>query len=91
METTYFQIDAKRIMVSREAGTRRAAAGGAGDTYYAVIPRRKQAEPPRDDRILDFSAYRARMEPPPEAPPETVPPVRREAGPSGRVLSLIHI
>lgn len=66
METTYFSIDAKRIVVCGGAETRQAA-GGGGSTRYAVIPRRRAAAPPRrEGKILDFRAYQAGAVPPEE-------------------------
>ena len=59
METTYFSIDAKRIVVCGGEKARQAA-GGGGSTRYAVIPRRRAAAAPRQEgKILDFRAYQA--------------------------------
>ena len=94
METTYFSIDAKRIVVCGGEEARQAA-GGGGSTRYAVIPRRRAAAAPRHEgKILDFRAYQAaaRTVPPEEEVPAAEQPTRRgrtrEAGRPGLPLVL---
>lgn len=80
METTYFSIDAKRIVVCGGAEAKQAA-GGGGSTRYAVIPRRRAAAAPRQEgKILDFRAYQAAAwtVPPEEDHPRGPVPERRD-------------
>ena len=97
METTYFSIDAKRIVVCGGAETRQAA-GGGGSTRYAVIPRRRAAAAPRrEGKILEFPTHQAGAglageEGPGEENPAAEGPARprrtREAGRPGLPLVL---
>ena len=58
MDTTYFSIDAKRILVHRAGQAQKAAAGGTVSTCYMVIPRRKRPRPAQSGVVLDFEACR---------------------------------
>ena len=53
MDTTYFSIDAKRILVHRAGQAQKAASGGTVSTCYMVGPR-----PAQSGIILDFEACR---------------------------------
>ena len=58
MDTTYFSIDAKRILVHRAGQAQKAASGGTVSTCYMVVPRRKRPRPAQSGIILDFEACR---------------------------------
>lgn len=97
METTYFTIDARRVLVWGGAEARQAAGGGGG-VCYAVIPRGKRApDGPQEGKILQFDAFRggdaprvSPEEPGPEArelPAAQRRPDRRESGKLGLPLA----
>lgn len=94
MKTTYFTIDARRILVHGGAEVRQAAGDGGG-MYYAVIPRGKRAPAaPREGKILEFDAFRGRGVPRvrPEAPgPEGGEPPAAERGPDRRKRARIGL
>lgn len=73
METTYFSIDARQILVYRGDEARQAAGGGEAGGCYMVLPRQKRIPPAGRDNVIDFAACRRALEEGSDLQPDRAP------------------